>query len=164
MKRTKRALSFLLMTVAMTLGKFSFGGELKSLQILKHEFHSTNDQTKVYYILCRCSALNLTLGALLSKTSPDISNGNLINKAADYLKLANMIRRDIELDRGVKKRDDERVIDSNNIINGIGSIYAKTMNENYAKSGNYFSDDKELMAEIGICKDLEKTVQWLNSN
>lgn len=146
------------------LGKFSFGGEFKSLQILKHEFNSTNDRSKVYYILCRCSALNLTLGALISKTSPDISNGNLINKAADYLTLANMISRDIERERGVEKRDDERIIDSNNVRNSISSIYAKTMNENYGKSGNYFSDDKELMAEIDICKDLEKTVKWLNSN
>jgi hypothetical protein len=103
MKHIRLAFLFLLMVAAIMLGKFSFAGELKSLQTLKHEFYSSNDLSKVYYILRRCSALNLTLGALLSKTSPINSNGNLKNNAEDYLNLANTISQDIERERGIKK-------------------------------------------------------------
>jgi hypothetical protein len=53
-----------------------------------------------------------------------------------------MISQKIERERGITRSDDERVIDSHNVMNGIAFIYAKTMNENYIKSGKFFQTIK----------------------
>lgn len=138
-----------------------FAGDLKSFDEIKREFQNDGDLARVGYIFNRCASLQLVNSALLSRGGSGPAAERFKKGALEYIELSETIEKSIDDSRKVKRSNKDRLKSVNISLLAISQEYQTLVNRNYAKSGNYFIDDDQLMSEIQICQNPTKLVEWM---
>jgi hypothetical protein len=141
-----------------------FAGDLKSFDKIKSEFQNDGDLARVGYIFNRCASLQLVNSALLSRGGSNAAAERFKKGALDYIELSETIEKSIDDNRKVKRSNKDRLKSINISLLAISQEYQALTNKNYAKSGNYFIDDDQLMSEIEICQNPNKLVEWMTED
>ena len=110
------------------------------------EIENQADPKVLLYVISRCSAINFNL-ADLSDDRKELQNRGLL-VGQTFSKLAETLRQTIRKEDS--PTDNKRTTD--NTINLIFNEYVKIMNENYAKTGMYFTD--MMIDDLSTCSAL----------
>ena len=136
--------------------------ELVSFEQIKEQFKRTKDETRITYLLNRCAALQLNVSALALKGGDEEVSKKYRMSAQLYMQLAAAVDEATDKKRGVKKSDTSKNVQIT--VTNMASLYSQKLNDNYAKSGDYIINDKELKNELEDCTDHEKFIQSIVGN
>lgn len=120
-----------------------------------------SDAHQMAEVMNRCTALNMTLSALVAKDSPEVSQG-YENQALQLIQNGIMIEMNSEKLRTGLEPDLE-LLSGNAVdaVKGMLGTYNQWLEENYTAGGSYFSNDLEI--EMKGCELATKFIMQMSA-
>jgi hypothetical protein len=155
-------INFWILALAAIIGfslETAYAAEMKSLEKIRSEFRATTDYSKAEYAVCRCAALKISVGGLLTKAKQDKVAERYIKDGTAYIEIAILVHE--KRFPGTASAKDSSLTFIPKSVELIVDQYAKRMTSNWTKTGDYFSEDLDLMDELKLCREPEDFVKWL---
>ncbi len=122
---------------------------LPAFDLVRSQYFSSKDLTRVSHLYRRCAALQLNAAALLVRKKQNKAASDYENLAQHYMLMSEVVDREIDLYQKTKTYKASETV--NLAVKHLSEIYAQRMRENKAKRGEYFAADPQLESEMAEC-------------
>ncbi len=131
--------------------------ELAAFDVVRKQYQSYKDPTRLSYLYNRCAALQLNVAALLARKGQGKAAQDFEALAQHYMVLSEANEREIDKKRGFKSKDTMKTVQRN--VANVSEVYSKRLKENFVKRADYVVGDAQLESELNECLLVEVFVK-----
>jgi len=153
-------MKYLLKLIFIAFCANAIGQELQPIKNILERGIRSDDDVQISYVLKRCVALNLVMGNWMKEKGGErmkSSVSKFLDEALLLQEFSFELENKIETARKIKvstRQELEKALQLN--IKVISPLYVERLAKNYAASGSYFENDRQLAEEIKICSNFQK--------